>query len=793
MITQHPSTPTTNLEIASADLPSWIYATGTGNSFLLGFWFRRDNAVLGAGTSFRCPLFIANAITFRVSSTACHVRMIQNAADTASLTPSFGGDINDEWVFCLLSVNKTANTMSVCFKSSFGRVFSTAAANFATGTHTPVKLSWGENMASASDGGSGSWSAWCGQIGPIVLKNLEISTQATLEAIVDAIYSERYEFGMLDYRANGLNGINDTDWMAMNIGVPQTVQTTLVAGAASGARMGSAIVGGANTNYCWAQNGFGDAGDGLFNMARPITVNNTVTFMDSNDPVAGWFQPRLPGITTNGVGSVNSPLCRRLYDDAPLGRERVWAISNSRGQRVIEYDADGDSDQLWHNYHQNHAHGYVAARFTSCCGYMSAFVNNGVIERRFAFDCDAAPYESGTVEFIHGTAWEDFERACNGNGNATSTGPGKATRLAASAALTVRFRDTPGSLFTKDKDTTLTVRYLNYPAGAGSTFSWSGVTHTSQAGVGTGTGQSGSGLSFDTTTNTRVFGAGDTWTAGTRTMVIQSSLFTPTVGDLCYIASGTGAGSLAEVESASTNLGVTTVVFKHAFGTGPGTGSVLNFGPWSFGTFGVTLAARAAEFAGVNITNGTGGSLMLVSADAETDDTAGWVFGDGGWSGNGYGPQFDEQFTDAFADLAASLQADAVFLHNATQSSTTADRKVMADSIQAGVPSASIVYAADQMHDVGDAGTWQDESLTQTDYAAVVGTEDSRLGDTLTQLARGQKSNFSHPSVEGMYLLALANIDQMAAFENLQDTIASGGDGRLGRVQRVDRVRSPQV
>ncbi len=777
MITVHPST-ISAIAIDNAALPAWVYATGAGNSYLVGAWFRRDPA---SSTAFRSLAFIQNNLGFRISNASITARVNQDASTTGTATITAGVDLNNgEWVFILCSVDKGAGTISICAKSAaMGRKFATAAAAYATGTHTPGKFAIAEDHAAAGDGGGNTYSQWYGAIGCVCVKNLQLSTQATMEAIVDAIFDNKRAHGILSHVGNGLNGLND-DWFAVNTGVPQTVDVDLVAGAASGARMGSTIVGGANTNYCWAQNGIADAGEGQFNVARPVTVTGTLTFEPDNSLVADFFQPTLPGITTNGIGSVNLAIGRRLYDNTPRGREKVPCISNSRAQRTGEFDADGYSDQLWHNYHQNHGHGFCAARFSKSCGWVNAFVNVGAIERRFAFDCDVAPYSSGTVTYVHGTTYSDFERSCHNNGTSVATGPGKPTRVSPAGIITVRVRDIPGSLFTKDKATALKVRYLNYPAAASSTFEWAGVEHTSQGGAGTATGASGTGIDFRTTQATRIFGGSDSYTAGTKTLVVDTNLSAVQVGWLVFIESGTGAGSIAEVASVS-GTGPTTITLKHVFGTAPGAGSVLNFGPWSYGTFSTTLPARSAEFAGVNITNSGSGQLILVGADAETDDANGWVWGSMGWGGNGYAPQLAQQFTNAFADLMASIGADAVFMFNATQSSTTADRMAMADSIQAGVPDAEIAYISDQMHDVSDDGTWPDEALSQSHYAAVVATEDPTLGDTLTQFGRGLKSNASHPSIEGMHAHALASIALMAGYA---DVPPSSGGGSVGARRR---------
>lgn len=780
MIITHPSA-VSSVVISNSELPSWVYGTTAGDSYLIGGWIRRDAL---ATTAYRSPVFIQNNSAFRVSSAAIQFRLNTDTASTsAQVTP--GGDFNDQWVFVLASVDKGNNLISLCAKGEFGRLFNQVAGNFASGTHTAGDFVVARNCVAGAgnDGGGNTYPQWYGPIACICVKNIQLSTQATLEAIVDAIYAEANPNGLLDYRGNGLSGIDD-DYFAINCTVPQDLDTNLVAGATDGARMGSTIVGGANANYTWLGNGV-DAYNNDFNMARPVTVTGTLTFDDANEPEADFFGPALPGITTNGVNGVNLSIGRRLYDENPTGIERIWVISNSRGMRNIAYDADGDSNQTYHNYPGSHAHGFVGAKWASCAGYMNAYINYGIIVSRFGFDCDVAPYKVGTAEWVHGTAYQDFQRAGSNQGNAVATGPGRITRLAAGATLAVRVRDTPGSLLTKDKATTVAVRYLNYPAGT-TGFSWTGITHTSQGGAGTSTGQSDSGIEYDTTQATRTFGGTDSYTSGTKTLQLDPDLSAVQVGWLCYISSGTGAGSIAEVTSV-TGSGPTTIVLKHVFGTGPGAGSVLRFGPYSYSTVSVTLAARSAEYGGMNITNGAAGNLMLVSCDVVTDDAAGWVFGEGGWGGNGYGLQLAAQFTGSFGMLSQSLGANAVFMFNATQSATTADRKAVADAIAAYHPGVKIAYCGDQMHDVTDDGSWQTESLSQSSYAAVVATEDARLGDTLTQFATGQKANVSHPSIEGMILLAQATIDQMVAWENLPEPGIASVHGRLTRDRRLAR------
>jgi hypothetical protein len=309
VITVHPST-VTAVAIANADLPAWVYATGAANSYLIGAWFRRDPS---SGTSFRSLAFIQNNMGFRISNASITARVNQDAATTGTATITAGVDLNNgEWVFILCSVDKGAGTISICAKSAaMGRKFATAAAAYATGTHTPGKFSIAEDHlgGAGNDGGGNTYNQWQGAIGCVCVKNLQLSTQATMEAIVDAIFDgKKRAQGMLEPpSATGSHGLND-DWFAVNAGSApvRRCDTTLVAGAASGARMGSDHRGwrhrpttaGPRTASPMLVRGprlqCGEAGH-----RSPGRSPSSPTTRSS--PTSS--SPALPGITTNGIGS----------------------------------------------------------------------------------------------------------------------------------------------------------------------------------------------------------------------------------------------------------------------------------------------------------------------------------------------------------------------------------------------------------------------------------------------------------------------------------------------------------
>jgi len=771
MYTNHTSS-SNHLQIANADLPSWLYASGATNSFIVGFWMRRNS---GAGVGFRNVFFFQNLFQIVTSGSVGTVARFVALTDTTTTNYTAGitggGAPNEKWLYVLAGWDKGTNECWICLTANDGQAYVKGA--FTHSTHTPGVMKVGATFATPADGGSSGVSSHQGEIGPIVIKNFQLSTEATIKAICQSIYDSKDIAGLFSYSGNGLGGESDSEWMAVNFSIPQSVGTSIVAGATQPARYGDNIVGGASTNYVWMRKGAAVSSSGSLIEARPITVNGTLVYLDHEQVVSNFFVRKPPGLTTPGVNSVNSPIGKRLADDTPSGIEKILVWSNSRGMRNT-FRGGSALPALWYNFEQNHAQGYTVARLSNAAGVLnSPPATTSVPFRRFGTDQPNGARSTSTesLRTYSSATYNDFLRAWT-NAGVTNQGPGLGVALHTNGAVySQRLRKYAGSKLDGVQGTGWRhqIHMMKFPGSCNSFDVGSCESSTSNANVSVTPINSVSG--FDTTLHTATFAdLTDTYNAGTKTLVLGVTALTGIVpGDLCFVSSGTGVGSLAEVESINVN-GDSTVVFRHAFQTAIADGSVLKFGPKEFVTIDHTLALPTLEFQGLHLTHtGTTGHLLCVYATSGwAEGVDGWVFGPAGWGGNGFSNQYNGGFSTMFEDVARAVGANAVMLHHATQGATPANRSTAAGFfVDAGIPAQNILLMSDQQHHPLSATheNWVNDSLAQSVYPAVNGSESLLVGDFYNQLANNAASDGSHPSVEGMRDLALGNLEAMDAFE----------------------------
>lgn len=757
----------TYIEISSADLPAWLSGTGAGNSFVIGLWTYRP---LAAATTFRTPFFIQNVLAVRSSNSAYGARVFDNTTSIATASASIGADSTNNWVFSLVGWDKGAGTLHVCSKDQTGRAYSSIAA--APGTHSAGNIYLMRNFQNPADGGGAAIPAWYGELGPVIVKNVQIATQAAYEAIVDAVYDSKNALGALLHVGNGLNGISDSEWLAFNVTLPQECDKAVVAGATEGIRRGTTLISGASTNYAWIRKGAAVTNSGDFDTVRPTVVVGTLTAADHEQLVPGFFVRSVPGQTTNGINSVNSPICKRVALNQPRGLEKILVWSNSRGMRGNYYDAGPVDTGLIYNYPGNHAHGYIGATFSKCAG----FINSPVLDsfaRRFGHDAPANPLSSGTIAQVSSasTTYRDFTHFWTNSGR-TGEGPGRGLALVSNGAyISHKARKAPGSLLDGVQGSGWKHRahLLKFPGAASVTVSLEEATAQNSAGSPSTIGT----YNLDTTTGGPYQLFGGSYTAGTRTIVLDAEV-TASAGDAIYVSSGTGLHGIAEIETITPNLplvGQTTIVIRRAFAIAPSAvDSQFKVGPWSFQTVEYDAPLPTLEYQGLRITRDSVANRIAVvhALDVWATGVSGWVWGQAGWGGNGYKPQTDGGALNLPRKIAEALGVDAVFMHNATQSTSTAQRKDFADLLAGYLPAKSVVFCSDQQHGTAEAtsGSWANDSLSQSTYPAVVGMESQLVGDGYQQYATYQKANSAHPSFEGMYAIALANIEQMGEFTN---------------------------
>ena len=787
------------LEFASADLPtSWLYGTGSTDSFIIGMWVRRDTE--GSGV-YRCPFLIQNLFTFRGSQRNWGFRAISDSAELGTAGATQGVDVYEDWCFWLAGWDKGTNTIFSCTKNSLAGVkFASASATMTT--HTPGKAYVMKNHVSG-DGGATTVSAWLGHVMSVTVKKFQLSTQATIEAIVGDIYDSKDPLGLISYVGNGLNGESDSEWFSFNCTIPQFLSKTIIAGATDGARFGQAIIGGATTNYAWQRKGSGVTESGEWDVARGVTVSGTVNFIDHEGIDAGFFLRPPPGDQTDGINSVNAPFAKRLHDNTPSGIERVCAWSNSRGVRPTWYPA-GPSQPDWCNWPAAHVNGFIALRQSKTLGvFNSSFPSSTT--RRFAHDCETYPRSSGVSQLQTTANWRDFTAWWTGSGTSDDIGgPGRGMILSGSGSyVSMKARKMTGSYLDGVQGTGWAhkIYYMKFPGSCNSIITKLEESSAQDVlGTYSGLGTITNGL--DTTQVTRSFTVSDSYNEPAMELEFAGTGLGIQAGWSVVITGGTGLGSVAYIDSVDDTGVVTTLFLSHPFDTAPSAGSSdFSFGPVSVGTISHNGALPTAEFQGIYLEhNGSASSkLILLGADVYARGISdGWVWAYAGWGAHGYQPQMVEAAPGALSAIFTTLGMTGLLMFNATQNTTTTQRDTFAGVAAAALGGVEkLVICCDQDHRTDNqTATWGIASLAQSTYPAAVGTESAFIGDNSVQFATGQAQNGAHPSIEGQYALAQAYLgDGVTAgifdgFEDVGPPISTASpEGSMRRNERPWRGR----
>ena len=162
-----------------------------------------------------------------------------------------------------------------------------------------------------------------------VRKNFQISTQATIEAIVGDIFDSKDPLGLQTYVGNGLNGEVNAEWLGLNCSIPQAIDASIVPGAVGGARQ--------QHNRWWCKRKLRVDAKRLWCHQLRCSRCRAADFCFWNAELrdheaiqSGFFVRPPPGDQTDGINAVNAPFAKRLHDNTPSGLERICAWSNSR-------------------------------------------------------------------------------------------------------------------------------------------------------------------------------------------------------------------------------------------------------------------------------------------------------------------------------------------------------------------------------------------------------------------------------------------------------------------------------
>lgn len=775
-----PTSVTDGITIDEAHVPDWFGV----DPMCIALWCRPD------ATANRNVFGVEGMFYVRVSGTGGTMRIL-NSTTPANYSPSsITGHAVDQWrVMVCYWIPSTGfvQVFIVSPNAPAGTSISTTDGDFVWGPSRHLVV--GTRIAANWSGDTGLIGSLTGQIGPIAVRR---GVQPILADAV-AMFDSKDILAPLLYSGGNFGGLADDDLLWFNVGfasLPGGIGVSEVAGAA----IGKAIV---NGNYSWGNKDVGTSTDleQQLYRARPIvSVGGSLLFADHRLPVSDFFVQQSPGITTDGVVG-NSPACARIGRREFDRLYKVGVISNSRGMRRLGAYAPAAGRPYWDALPGSHANGYTVAMLdrepAKIAGIIGAYLHaagtgGASTRKQFVFDAEGGPFTSGTVSNLS-AGWQDFRRFWTGSGS-NDNGPGDALRMGTSSTFSFKARDMPDSAAVKSNPLRIRVSYLRFP-GSMNGFDWENVEASAQNVTGTAEGPSGSVTGINTQTGSYTFAGGDSYNAGTRQLTIAASPM-PVVGDAIFVQSGTGVGSIAEVESVAGS----TVTLRHAFETAPSSGSVLVFGPWSFGSFDYVAPPTSADYRGPRITTGsTTGPLMLLSYCAWAEGVDGVAYMAMGWGGNGYAPQRSNGMLNLHAKITDHLGLDAVLLHGAYQSSNTAAMAAMAAEIEGG-SDAHAVLCADQVHHINDTDTanYANYILGQTGYAGSVATEAE--GTYAEQVALGKKMDRAHPNIYGMASLAGHYMDLWESeFDLPLPTFSSGicvpignGEGRRPAIRFTD-------
>lgn len=498
-----------------------------------------------------------------------------------------------------------------------------------------------------------------------------------------------------------------------------------------------------------------------------IKVDSMTAFITGSDGLTGrTLDP--PGQSTDGVRGGDAPGADRLARGAPSQTDFMFFWSNSRGSRTTGDEGDTRAS--------NHAMGYLGEVEANVRGVFGIPVWADAPKRWFGFDQQSTPATTGTVV---GTYGSDLERMGFSGGLApgsNATGPGVLTRMAPSSVFHKRCQEETASRMTKDRVWRMRLHVLAFPGSTNQLLWRTTEDATLTSGTPTDLTSNSTLDSLDTEVTTHTWTASDAYSDPTMTLNGVDKTNDINVGDLVVGKSGTSAGSAAQVTAIEFTGGNTVITLSHALTDSPVTSDVLTFGPWSIKTIDTTIPASSVATRGFRLEAIAGGlGVHLAAIDCWATNVNGFVIGSAGWGGAGYTPQLDGYFPGALAAWMEVLEPSAIFLHNASQSTSPSAMLTFAAECKTGKPDIDFVLCSDMDHKSTTTATWQDYMLnTQTTYPASGVMEDSTLGNRQELWEQGLYYDLAHPNLEGMQRLAAAHIAQFSEMHT------GGGGGRVG-------------
>lgn len=723
---------------------AWVKAPGSDPSENLNVWeFQNSSATWGV----RC-FFSQGNDDFQLRCNGSSAALVANVSWDFGAAKS--GDLG-KWHLVGMSFNGTSKSATLMVMAEGDVAATTDSDTVAAGQDFGTQ-------AQFAGGTEGAQKAWP-RHGLLVVRNHEMSA-AEFAAIFAAGYG-----APVDYATGNFNGVTGVQWM---------VSHALMGSPATGPGQSTTAIEAMPGDTLVAGGGAGNCNLIIFDRTRDadqrnvwdaaVTGGTASAFGDPFDEDA--FTPDDASTLATGVPVAGqADAMQRLRTSGPVGRHLIICHGNSRSTRVNVDDYYGDdSGQCTPAGLSAYLDQVRGSQLVGCCvpaHSTSAFACWPYVQT-------SSPHKSGTVATIGtGTGtYEDFAKIGSGNNNASGSAMGQHVHLAASSVFQAVFDVVGHCDFDRTTDDLVVFAVMPvFPGGGDVT-----VEATKTTGIGTNGTLVGSATTADQD-GERTTGTVVSWTAGSKSLVIDETGRNITAGELVYVDTGTGAGTL--FQSNSNGLegdGNTTITTTHGANTAPVASDTVSIGNLSWEVVTRTIPAGSlglTDYAGIRFTTGSGNGLGIVSmVGCYVANKGGFVPVVFGHSGHGFGLQYAETFRkndstgrNPFGKLLRAITGHftgcrhAYCMHGASQSSTTADFGTWTDMVQAQSierldiswciegtnPGNNETFADDS--DGSDYGDYAGDNATAQGVSAVASQVAGGLPSGLDALMRGYYAN----------------------------------------------------
>lgn len=743
------------IEIAQNEIPPWLMQLDPVPSYTIVMWVLHNAPDEGMIQPLRVTDRHNATIWDRTAgpqNDTVFRNQLFHADGSLNINTSLDGSVTNQWVL-----------FAVGYDASNGTAFARVAAP-GQSDETVVDVSEHQLLvpAKAMYGGMGGFR---GGIGCLAIRN-EVLTLANLQAM----YESADALAPLRWSNLTLTQHNVFALMHAVSQGPQSAGPSVI----RDTRKGSTIE---NGNVHVYRRDDDATLNGNVRAVRHVTVFGQLQYGSLTDDYPGVFEVHTPSSIDNfTVGT--SQIAYEMSTKEATAQWRAVSHSNSRSTRGTQRDATGDLPDIPYGLAQNHHTGFAAALGESLVGVMNIEVRAGATSRWYGFD-DTWPgaWSNGTTNPEDG----GLSRYWTGSGASPPVGNGRPRSLAPNASIAVRMSDTPGTGMRTGEPMHVGFSLLAYPGGVDVSWVANESPSVSAPGSMMPDGPEGTTQGANTTIDATTMTENDSYSPGSdiddeSTLALTGEWDTLEVGHAISILDGPGAFDIAEVVDVQVAGGTTTITLGWTYGTPPGTGSLLAWGPVDYLKVMPLIAPSTHNYKGVLIHAPTASPpqtyrpVLLGRHCWREPHVPGFVHGVFGRSGSHFERQrLDRGATHVHARIAEHLGVDLVLLHGASNGNPPPTvMKDMADEY-AQYSAAQPIYVIDmpnnQFFIPNSETAWAAFAADQDAYPAVSAASDPRIGALLDQYAGFQRNDGAHPSVEGMVQHAEAVLELMAEMQ----------------------------